>query len=801
MKKQKLFSMINIFGLAVSLTAAIFIFQYAGYQLSFDQHFNDHQLIYRVMNDRYEGDQLIQRGQITYSAVGPQLSEDYPEVAFSTTLNFYTNLLIRYDENKIVQDRVPFADANFFNVFEHELLAGNKDELLKEPLSTVLTISAAEKLIGPKDSPNEYLDEVIYFHEDGFKVVGVIADIPQNSSLVFDILLSRETLIGWWGETARFSWTGSDYFHYLRLEKGADAQLLESKLEDFSNRYFKGNQVTGTFEKFHLQPLAEVHLDETYEYETHATINGQLINILMLIAFFILIMAWVNYINLTTSRSLQRAKEVGMRKVVGASIWQLRFQFLQEAVIVNLLGLVLAVTIVQIFQQQYNQFTNVDYTLFDTVLLKFKGVSIIVWFLGIFSVGTIASASYPAFVLSKYMPVHMLKGNYSQSSTGNLLRKSLVVFQFILSTSLIAFTVVVTNQTNFIREYDLGYNTSQVLNINGPMDTNLDTTFVTTIHAFINELESNSMIEKVGVTTAEFGEQLPRTFNVRRIGSDEGVMLNRLGANYGFFEVYNIDLLAGRSFRIEDHNRDGQQIDKLVLNDKARELLGFQSPADAVNKKVQLFGREFFVIGVTDNFHFRSVKQSVEPILFLPFYEVDGDTYHIRYQTQNTQEVVSFVSDKYDEFFPGDQFEYGFMDAKVQSQYEQEVQFGKVFSVFSFVGISIACLGLVGLVGYSATKRTKEIGVRKVLGASVLDILKVISVDFLFLIGIATLLALPIIYIGARNWLNSFQNRIELSPWFFLFPVLLVFMMAVLVIISQTMKTAQDNPVNSLRED
>ncbi len=801
LKRNKAFSAINIFGLAVGLTAAILIFQYAGFQKSFDQYFQNHDRIFRVMNERFEGDKMIQRGQITYSAVGPQLVEDYPEVEVSTTMNFYTNLLIRYEDNKLVQNRVPFADGNFFKVFDFELLAGTREGILSEPLSTVLTVSAAERLLGPKDAISDYLDEVIYFHEDGFKIVGIMEDVSQNSSLVFDMLLSRESLINWWGESARFSWVGSDYFHYIKLSEGAKASDLEAKLGDFSNKYFKGDEVTGTFEKFHLQPIGDVHLDESYEYENHSTMNGGLINILMLIAFFILIMAWVNYINLTTSRALHRAKEVGMRKVVGASIWQLRYQFLQEAVVVNLLGLILAITIVQIFQQQYNQFTGVEYSLLDTVILEYKGVSILYWFIGIFMIGTLASAAYPAFILSAFKPAQILKANVSKSSSGNVLRKALVVFQFVLSTSLIAFTVIVSSQTSFIRNYDLGYDTSQIMNINGPMDTDLDTTFVTAIHAFIDELESNSMIEKVGITGAEFGAQLSRTFNVRRVGSNQPVMLNRLPANYGFIDVYDIELLAGRGFRREDHNKDGRQIDKLVLNDKARELLGFESGLDAINKKVQLFGREFSVVGVTTNFHFRSVKETVEPIIMLPFYQVDGDIYHIRYNAKNTQEVVSFVAEKYEEFFPGDQFDYGFMDARVQSEYEQDVQFGKVFNVFSLIGISIACLGLIGLVGYSATRRTKEIGVRKVLGASILDILKVISVDFLMLIGVATLLALPLIYLGASDWLNSFQNRISLSIWFFIIPTLVVFVIALMIILSQTIRTAQANPVQSLRED
>lgn len=352
-----------------------------------------------------------------------------------------------------------------------------------------------------------------------------------------------------------------------------------------------------------------------------------------------------------------------------------------------------------------------------------------------------------------------------------------------------------------MRSYDLGFEKSQVLTFNGPIDTNLDTTFVTTIHAFIDELEKNPIVEKVGVSTAEFGDRLPRTFNVTRVGDEEGVMLNRMGTNYGFVDVYDIQMLAGRGFETLDHNSSGASIDKVVLNDRARLLLGFESPEATISKKINLLGREFIVIGVTDNFHFRSIKKSVEPLLMLPFYEVDGDTYHVKFNAQNTQAVVEFAEQKFSEFFPGDVFNYSFMDLQIQSQYKQDIQFGKVFNLFSFVGISIASLGLIGLVGFSATRRTKEIGVRKVLGASLLDILKVISVDFMALVAVASILAFPLIYLGANNWLASFQYRIDLSFWFFLLPILLVLLVSLLIIVSQSYRTAQANPVKSLRED
>lgn len=796
-----MFTGINLLGLTTGLVAAIFIFQYAGYQKSFDQHFEHSDRIYRVMNNRYEGDKLIQSGQITYSAVGPQLEQDYPEVLKSTTLNHYNNVAFVYNETPFVEESVPFAENSYFKIFDHKFLAGDKETVLAEPYEMVMTFSMAKKIFGVKENVNDYLGEFVNYQSTDFQVKGILADLPNSSSLQFNAMLSRSTLFNWWGESARFSWNGSDYFHYVLLDSNTDAKSLEAKLDHFSDKYFRSDEVTGTIEKFHLQALEEVHLNPIYEYENHVTANGQMVNILILIAGFILVMAWVNYINLTTSKALKRAKEVGLRKVVGASQNQLRIQFLLEAFIVNLFSFLLALTCVQLLQPSFNNLAEIEFSLLEVLRMPFNGVALIYWLFLFLLIGSLISGIYPAFVLSKFKPAETLKGNFTHSIAGQTLRKVLVVFQFVLSTGLIAFTMIVSKQTDFMRNYDLGYNVDKVMTVKGPQITDLDTAFITQIHAFINELEKNPSIERVGTSTGVFGGRLPRTFDVRRVGDDNGVMLNRLVCNYNFLKVYDIELLAGRPFAPTDHNKEGRQVNKAMLNDKAAKLLGFASAEEAVNKQLRFFGREFTVVGVTEDFHFRSVKESVEPLLFVPFYWIAGDTYHVKYNSENTQDVIRYVANTFDQFFPGDVFNYGFTEANVEAVYAQDVQFGKVFDLFAVLGVLIACLGLVGLASHAAVQRTKEIGIRKVLGASISDILSLLSKDFLGLVILASVIGLPLTFWASKIWLEGYAYQTTLTYSFFLIPLVLVVAISLLIVVGQTLKTAQENPVKSLGEN
>lgn len=803
LRKNRLFSVINIFGLAVGITASVFILQYAFFELNFDRFHENSSNIYRVMNERFEGERMIQRGQITYSAVGKQMSEDFPEIVNYFTLSTFGQNVIEYNQNPV---KIPFSilvEPSFFDMLSFSVLAGNPKEVFDQKRKMIVSEDVAKRLFKSDEGDwDQYIGEIIRMGSSKleYELVGVIEDAPSNSSLQYEVILSRATTFDWWDQ-AEFGWLGSDYFHYVQLDENADPDALVAKFEDFSNKYFKGDQVTGTFEKFHLQALEDVYLYSDYEYENHETSEGSTVWILILIAVFILVMAWINYINLTTSKSLQRAKEVGVRKVVGATKKQLMIQFLTESLVLNFLSFILAITLVQFFQSFFNMLVERDLDLVEFLSAELFGTSVVIWVIGILFLGSFLSGIYPAFILAAFNPSESLKGQFAKSSKGQLLRKTLVVFQFSLSIALIAGTILVYQQTRFMKSQDLGVNMDRVLTVEAPSLTNMDTTFVERIQQFTNTLERNARIDKVGTSMSVFGSRLPRTFNVRTSPEGEGHMLNRLNANFGFLDVYEVELLAGRNFVPTDHNRDFDQIKGTILNEKAAKLLGFESAQAAINKKLSFFGREWEIIGVTADFHHRSLKSSIEPLMISPFYNGGDDTYHIRVDGSNLPETISYIEKTFDEFFPNDLFEYNFMDARFDNLYKADQQFGKIFNLFSLLAIAIACLGLFGLAGYTAIQKTKEIGIRKVLGASIGNILNMLSREFFLLILLASCIGLPLIFLGGRMWLAGYEYQTKIGTLFFLLPVLIVLFVAASIIVGQSLKTAQANPVKSLRQD
>ena len=748
LRKNGLFSSVNILGLAMGITSAVFILQYSFFELSYDQFHSAHKEIYRVMNNRYEGEKLIQSGQITYSAVGKQMADDYPEIIRHTTVNTTGETFLRNGDKIIQAESGFFVHQSFFEMFDFELIAGNESNLVKDIFTVVLTESVARSLFDIKgDNFDNVVGSLIKMEQDvtPTKVTGVVKDIPANSHLQFDVLVSRNTLINFW-EGAEFSWNSSDFFHYIQLIPGADYKNLEAKFEAFSATYFKGDEVTGMFEKFHLQPLDEAHLYSDYEYEIGEVGNGAMIWTLVTVSGFILLMAWINYINLTTSRALERAKEVGIRKVVGAEKSQLISQFMTEAIVVNLVALVLSFTLIQLLQSEFNNLVELELSLFSFLESSYNGVSVALIMGVLLILGAVLSGAYPAFVLSSYTPSQTLKGKFNKSGKGAMLRKSLVVFQFCISTMLIAGTLLVYQQVNFMRNQDLGLDMDQVMIVNGPSQTSFDSTFVERIATFKNELKRSPNVLEVGTSQNLFGDRLPRTFNVRLEGATQGYMLNRIHADYGFFDTYGIKILAGRAFLPTDHNVDGNAVKNVMLNKKALELIGEVDAGEVINKKISFWGRDWFVVGITDDFHNRSLRQSIEPLLFVPFYDPTSDFYNIKLSGQNIRESVSHIESTFNEFYPGNLFEYSFMDEEFNNQYRSDELFGKVFNLFSILTILISCLGLFGLAGYTVLQRTKEIGIRKVLGASIPQVLRLVSMDFVKLILIASTVALPLVF-------------------------------------------------------
>lgn len=803
---NKIFSAINVFGLAIGLAACLLIFQFVSFELSFDTFHDKFDRTYRVTNDRFQNGKLIQHGTIMYPTIGPTMAKDYPEI------EEYTRIMptgdmdnVRIEEELFHAGETHFADENFLSVFSFPLLTGDRATALKLPFSVVLTMSTAKKFFKLKnDDYTSILDRTFYWENDPqlYKVTGVVEDVPENSHINFEVLVSYSTLYSGDDKGADISWDWSDMRHYLVLKPGTDYKSLEAKFPDFSERYFKGDKVSGSIEKFYLQPLKDAHLYSDYEYDIARTASGKAVWAMLIVAVFILVIAWINYINLTTSRAVDRAKEVGLRKVMGAVKVQLVRQFIFESVVISLIAFVCSLIIVQISQSTFNSMLGTNLSLWK--VLTSLDSSVIFGLIGILVLGIFLSGFYPAFVLSGYQPVTVLKGKFRNSSRGQFLRKALVVFQFTASAALITGTLIVSKQLRFMNEADLGIGIKNTLIVRAPQLMRWDSTTINRIENYKHDLAQINGVARATTSTHLPGERLGRTFGIRLSDqpSESKYTMSILNVDHDFADTYGLKLLAGRKFVMTDHRANFQDLTSLMINANAVKLLGLSSPEEAIGKEV-IWGnngtRKWTIIGVVNDFHQESLKNPMEPMVFRPTYSTYHEASIKLEQGVDATAVIPRVEATFNKYFPDNSFRYFFLEDTYRSQYKDDTRFGKIITIFTLLGIIISCLGLIGLSSYTALQRTKEIGIRKVLGASLFSIISLLSSDFMKLVMLATLLALPIAYFGMKNWLMTYAYRIPLEWMLFVVPVVLILFIAGLTVSFYVLKTARTNPADTLK--
>ncbi|MBX3238594.1 MAG: ABC transporter permease [Chitinophagaceae bacterium] len=824
--KNRIYSFVNIIGLAIGMAACFFVLLYVYFESGYDRFHTNASRIYRVPISmtaiRTDGDSGIPPdGHLAtnHPAVGIAMKRDFPEVTSYTRMLNFSVFANKYavsseqpgaERRVFNESRVFLVDSSFFNVFSFPLVKGNRQHCLAEPNTIVISQSVARKYFGNSDPLNQVLtlNGFVPWANKGvfpFKVTGVFEDVPENSHIKFDMLISFETFPYDWLTN---NWAWPEFYNYVLLAPGTDVKKLEAKFPDFIEKYLGTSMKQFNFRAdFHLQPITDIHLKSRYQMEAEVNGSEREVYFLSVIGIFILLIAWINYVNISTAKSMERAKEVGVRKVAGAKKPQLIVQFLLESFIINTLALAASLVIIAacmpFFARLVGKNIGMGYFWSGPASQPMFWVAAV----GLFVAGAFLVGAYPAFVLSSFKPVRVLKGLIIKSSSGISLRRVLVSFQFFLSIMLIAATLVVFIQLRFMRNGDLGYTKDQVMIIKAPAVT--DSTLSMRHGFFKSETSKMSFVNNVAVTSDIPGEVIRYQNHVWQATKDKqsGFMTSLMEIDQDFLGTYKIELLAGRNFLASDSSNlfIPGRFHNVLINEKTSALLGFKSPEDAVNKDI-IFAFAVGtvparVLGVVKNYHQRSLKEEYDPILYF-FPSWTGWKYmSVNLNTDHLYNHLSIVESAYKQAFPGNPFEYFFQDDFFNRQYQADQRLGDVFGVFTFLAILVAILGLLGLSGFVIRLRVKEIGIRKVLGASIPGILVLISKDFVKLVCFATAIAIPVVYWAADNWLNNFAFHIGLSWYIFMIPPLVLLLIVLFTVCLQSLKAALLNPGKSLRTE
>ncbi len=792
--KHKMYSFINISGLTIGITCCLFIMSYVFYELSYDRFHKNSDRIYRINTDLKFGAAELQI-PVCSDLMGPILKKDYPQVEEYTRIyNITDNVYIKKGNQCYNEHRIACVDSTFFRVFSFPALYGDAKNALNEPNSVVISKSMADKYFGTDDAVGKYLETNIY-GSTLFKVTAVIKDMPDNSHFRFDFLFPMSNLKYDWG-----NFVSSNFHTYLLLKEGTDYKKFEKNFSEYTGRYEfpyakKHLQIQSReeFEKagnkleHSLIPLTDIHLYSKRQQELSSSGNVAYVYILSAVALFILLIACVNFMNLTTAGSANRAREVGIRKVLGTERRSIIFQFLAESVLMALISVAISVVIVSDALPLFNDLIGKN---LDARILSSAPVLLTLILLP-FIVGIIAG-SYPAFYLSRFMPGEILKGKLIRGSKSGGMRSALVIFQFTASIVLITGTIIIYRQLNFIQNKNLGYQKDQILIINDAymLGRNAD--------AYKYE-----MTKVPGVISGTMSAFLPipseRNFSAfytqAATVSEGGLTMQRWKIDRDYLKTLGIKLIEGRNFS-RDFISDSASI---IINQTAVKQLGYNNPVDKILYTWVGGGRvkQYKIIGVVKDFNFESLHQDIGPLCFV--LERSSGLISFKVKAAQIPFILNQAEKKWKSIGAGMPFSYRFMDDSFNQIYKNEKRIGLIAFSFSVLAILIACLGLFGLATFLIEQKTKEIGIRKVLGAPVHSIIFMISKEFFKWIVIANIIAIPVAYYFMNNWLKDFAYRINISWWIFLFAGGIALMIALVTIIFKALKAAAANPVKSLR--
>ena len=778
--RHKGFALLNISGLAIGMAAGFLVLLYVSFELSYDKMHSQADSIYRVVADIDTPSEKIEANMAAW-AVGPNIEKEFPEILKSTRVLNGDLTFIREDV-KFIEENVIAVDSAFFEVFDFELINGDKTSSLKLSNSLVISETIAAKYFGDKNPIGQNI--IVEDFDNPATITGVMKDIPENSQIQADILISMITY------TAPPSnrdeqWSNYGPSIYILTTEGVKAEDLEAKFPDFLERR-TGDEMRESqmFVKLFLEPFTDVYLKSDRGGNITGNVNN--VYIFSIIGIFILLIASINFINLTTARSVERAKEVGIRKVVGAAKNQLAIQFISESIIICILAFFVAVGLTTLGLPYFNDLAGkiVSQGVFAEPL------NIFYLFVISITIGVIAGI-YPAIVLTSFKPVSVLKGKFSTSSRGILLRKSLVVVQFTISIALIIGTIVIYNQMQFMRNQDLGFDKEHTIVLPTQIGERQDA-----LKASIAQVPG---VKGIALSSSVPGSGNPAAYSEveNQNGDLQVANLDLYYVDEDYISQLGMEIVAGRGFS-RDFPSDSSQA--MVINEKAVSLLGYSKPEDAIGARYQQWGSNGQVIGVVKDFNFRSLQQEIAPIT-MRLDPTNTAVMSIKIVGSNTQQTLTAVEKTWHSILPADPFEYYFLDELFNQQYSADEEFGDLFLSFALLAIFISCLGLLGLAAYSTIQRKKEIGIRKIIGASVGNIVNLLSKEFLKLVGIAFLISSPIAWYAMHNWLEDFAYKINVEWWMFFIAGLGAMIIAMVTVSFQAINAAIANPIKSIRTE
>jgi putative ABC transport system permease protein len=800
--KNSFYSFINIFGLSIGITACLLIMLYVNNEMSYDKFHKDHGRLYRVTTKAMMSETEIMNLGVTSAPVAERFRNDIEEIESITRL-YQLSKTVKYKDDVFQENKMLFADSTFFDVFSFGILQGDQKSMLKDPFSIVMTEETAIRYFGePKVNSGMALEEQIKINDDMYQVTGILQNVPSNSHFTFDMLVSMSTN----DDALNPIWLNMNYFTYLKLHEGVNPSDLEEKITDiiianvipqviaYMNMPAENLQDRETVKsafQFNLQPVTDIHLHSDLRGELGANSDISYIYIFSSIALFIIIIACINFMNLSTARGSKRATEVGIRKTLGSLKYQLIRQFMIESILFSIIAMIIALGLTEALKYPFSTITGVV-----LALNIFEQPWILGVILGLTVIVGMVAGSYPAFYLTRFKPVEVLKGSSKSGRKSSIFRSALVVTQFAISIGLIVCTTLVLKQMSFMNNKNLGFEKENVIVIENATQLGQKR------EAFKNELLKNSEVINVA-----YSQTIPSALFYSTMCTPEGedgldvqIFINSL--DYDFIDTYKMELVNGRNFS-RDFPSDSTAI---LINESAAKRFGWIGEEnDPIGRYISMINPDmgtrstYYVVGVVKDFNYESCKSPISAnVMFLS--KVDNYV-SIRVKPGDFKELIHDFESTWKKIAPEVPFQYSFLKQNFEELYQSEQKMSQIFSVFTTIAILIACLGLLGLAAFTAEQRTKEIGIRKTMGASVINVVTMLNLEFIKLVGIAIVIASPIAWYLMSRWLGDFIYKTEIGIWPFLLASFLAILIALITVGFQSLKAAVANPVNSLRSE